>query len=180
MPDPLDDIIAELTYESTTRTIARQRVLEWMQTNDIECMGATYSLITDCFDRIQPALQFDEYYPFVLTYLKRCLLEDPQSEWTATRYGAGHNIIGWFVWSWRDPSRRMSTVAELKEWLTALYLAGDAEVRTCLVQATLEHLFENREVAEYFASWKEHPILTTAYGQAMEWVEAGGTSPFWF
>ena len=117
-----------------------------MGTNDIECMGAIYSLITDHFDRIQPALEFDEYHPFVLTYFRRCLLEDPRSEWADTRYGAGHNIVGWFVWAWRTPTQRTSTVAELKEWLAALYLTGDSELRTCLVQATLEHLFENREV----------------------------------
>ena len=178
-PGPLQEITAELTGESGSRPIARQRMLEWMRTDDIECMGALYSLIADHFDRIQPALQFDEYLPFVLTYFERCLSEDPQSEWAETRYGAGHNIIGWFVWSWRDPGQRTSTVGELKEWLASLYVAGDSEVRTCIVQATLEHLFENREVAEYFSDWKERPVLSTAYAEAMEWVEGGGRSPFW-
>jgi len=178
-PGLLQDIISELTGESGNRLIAQQRMLEWMRADDIECMGATYSLITDHFDRIQPALQFDEYHPFVLRYFQRCLWEDPQSEWAETRYGAGHNIIGWFAWSWRDPDHRTSTVAELKEWLASLYVAGDSEVRTCLVHATLEHLFENREVAEYFADWKERPVLSTAYAEAMEWVEGGGRSPFW-
>ena len=178
-PGLLQDIISELTGESGNRLIAQQRMLEWMRADDIECMGATYSLITDHFDRIQPALQFDEYQPFVLRYFQRCLWEDPQSEWAETRYGAGHNIIGWFAWSWRDPDHRTSTVAELKEWLASLYVAGDSEVRTCLVHATLEHLFENREVAEYFADWKERPVLSTAYAEAMEWVEGGGRSPFW-
>jgi hypothetical protein len=179
MPGPLQDIIAELTSESGTPPVARQRVLEWMRTDDIECMGAIYSLVTDHLDRIEPALQFGEYYPFVLAYLQRCLLENPQSEWAETRYGAGHNIIGWFVWSRRDPDQRTSTVAELKEWLAALYTAGDSEVRTCLVQATVEHLFENREVVEYFTDWQEHPVLSTAYSEAIEWVESGGRSPSW-
>jgi hypothetical protein len=141
--------------------------------------GIRSLFITDHFDRIQPALQCDEYYPFVLAYFQRCLLKDPQSEWAETRYGVGHNIIGWFGWSWRDPDQRTSTVAELKAWLAAVYVAGDSEVRTCLVQATLERLFETREVVEYFSDWKEHPVLSTAYGEAMEWVESGGSSPSW-
>ncbi len=179
MPGPPQDLISELTGESGHGPIARDRVIEWMRTDDIESMGAIYSLIADHFDRIEPELPFDEYHPFVLTYLQRCLLEDPQSEWTETRYGAGHSINGWFVGSWRDPSQRTSTIAELKEWLAALYVAGDAEVRKALVQATLEHLFENREVAEYFSDWKEHPVLSTAYDEAMKWVDGGGRSPFW-
>jgi hypothetical protein len=113
-PGLLRDIISELTGESGDRPIGRQRVLEWMRTDDIECIGAIYSLITDHFDRIQPALQFNEYHPFVLAYFQRSLLEDPQSEWTETRYGAGHNIIGWFVWSWRDPSQRSAAAAEMR------------------------------------------------------------------
>jgi hypothetical protein len=176
-PGPLQDVVSQLTGESCNRPVARQRVLEWMRTDDIECMGAVYCLITDHFDRIQPTLLFDEYFPFVLTYCQRCLVENPQGEWTETRYGAGHNIIGWFAWCWRDPSQRTTTVVDLKEWLAALYVAGDSEVRTCLVQATLEHLFENADVAEYFADWKEHPVLSTAYGKAMEWVDGGGRSP---
>jgi hypothetical protein len=178
-PSPLQEITSELTGEFGSRPIARQRVLDWMQTDDIECMGAIHSVITEHYDRVQPALQFDEYHSFVLTYFQRCLLEDPQSEWAATRYGAGHAFIGWFVWAWRRPERRTSTIPELKEWLAALYLAGDADVRTALVQATLEHLFENPEVVEYFSDWREHPVLSTAYDEAMEWVEHGGRSPFW-
>lgn len=179
MPSALQEITSELAGEFGPRPIARQRVLEWMRVDDIECMGALHSLITDHYDRIQPALQFDEYQPFVLTYFRRCVLEDPQSEWAETRYGAGHRFIGWFVWCWRDPTRRASTVPEFKEWLAALYLAGDADVRKALVQATLEHLFENPEVAKYFSDWRGHPVLSTGYDEAMEWVEHGGRSPFW-
>ena len=174
----LEGITAELTGESGA-PIARDRVLEWMRTDDIECMGAVYSLISDHFDRIDPPLQFDEYHPFVLAYFQRCLSQNPQSEWADTRYGAGANIISWFVWSWRDPDQRMTTVPALKAWLADLYLAGDSDVRTCLVQATLEHLFENRDVADYFSDWKDRPGLATAYREAMEWVEGGGRSPFW-
>ena len=150
-----------------------------MRTDDIESMGAIYALITGHFSRIQPPLEFAIYYPFALRYFERCLVENPQSEWAETRYGAGTNIIGWFVWCWRDPRQRTSTVPELKRWLATLYLAGDSEVRTCLIHATLEHLFENPAVAGYFSDWKDHPILSIAYSKAMQWSEGGGRSPFW-
>jgi len=178
-PRPLEEITSELIGESGRRPIPRARVLEWMRTDDIESMGALHVLITDEYDRIHPTLEYGEYHQFVLSYLKRCLLENPQGEWAETRYGAGHTFNGWFVGWWRDPARRTSTIPELKEWLAALYVTGDEEVRQALVQATLEHLFENRAVAEYFLDWRGHPILSTAYDQAMQWVEAGGQSSFW-
>jgi hypothetical protein len=46
-PSPLHEITSELTGEFGSRPIARQRVLEWMQTDDIECMGPLHSLIAD-------------------------------------------------------------------------------------------------------------------------------------
>jgi len=176
---PLQEIVAVLALESSSESIPRQRVLEWMRTDDLESMGALYSLITDHVSRIHPALQFDEYYPFALTYFQRCLFENPQSEWAKARYDAGMDILGWFVSAWRDPEQRASTVPHLKEWLGSLYLTGDAGVRTCIVQAALEHLFENRDVADYFSDWKERPVLSIAYAEAMEWVDGGGRSPFW-
>lgn len=82
----LQEITSELTGEFGSRPIPRHRVLEWMQTDTIECMGGLHSLITDHYDRIQPGLPFDAYHPFVLSYFRRCLLEDRQSEWAETRY----------------------------------------------------------------------------------------------
>ena len=136
-PEPLEDVVAELSADSRNGTVPRDRVLEWMRTDDIESMGAIYSLITAHFSRIHPPLEFNTYYPFALRYFERCLVENPQSEWAETRYGAGNNIIGWFVWCWRDPVQRPSTAPALKQWLATLYVSGDSEVRTCLIHATL-------------------------------------------
>ena len=75
-PRPLEDVVAELSVESGNAPIPRDRVLEWMRTDDIESMGAIYSLITDHFSRIQPPLEFADYYPFTLRYFQRCLVEE--------------------------------------------------------------------------------------------------------
>ena len=39
-PGPLRDIISVLAGEFVNGPIERDRVLEWMRTDDIECMGA--------------------------------------------------------------------------------------------------------------------------------------------
>jgi hypothetical protein len=58
-----------------------------------------------------------------------------------------------------------------------MYRNGDADLRTCLVTATFEHLFEQRGMPKYFADWKNDPVLAEAYTQAMDWIEHGGDSP---
>jgi len=35
-------------------------------------------------------------------------------------------------------------------WLGRLYTEGDEKLRTCIVAATLEHLFEQKDIREFF------------------------------
>jgi len=60
-------------------------------------------------------------------------------------------------------------IDELKKELAELYKKGDERLRICIVTATLEHLFERRDISQYFADWKNDPILKIAYSEAMEW-----------
>jgi len=82
-----------------------------------------------------------------------------------------------FVSLWKDTSVPRTLLAQLKAWLGKLYKEGDAEIRTCIVQATLEHLFEHKDVREFFSDWQNDAVLAKAYTEASEWYKGGGTSP---
>jgi hypothetical protein len=51
-----------------------------------------------------------------------------------------------------------------------LYKAGDAGVRDALLNAVLEHLFENRELADFFKDWLDDPALAEVYRDALLWT----------
>lgn len=72
-----------------------------------------------------------------------------------------------------------SILEDLKVWLGGLYKEGDSEIRTCVVQATLEHLFENEQMRNLFSDWRNDEVLAVAYEEASEWYRGGGSSPFW-
>jgi hypothetical protein len=57
------------------------------------------------------------------------------------------------------------------------YEDGDAEIRTSIVQATLEHLFEHRDVRKVFSGWQKDAVLAEAHAEASEWYKGGGRSP---
>jgi len=81
-----------------------------------------------------------------------------------------------FAHMWRDSSVPRSVLHDLKAWLGRLYIAGDAEIRTCIVQATLEHLFEQKQIREFFSDWQDNEILAVAHQEASEWYKGGGHS----
>ena len=62
---------------------------------------------------------------------------------------------------------------EWKRWLADIYKRGSEEVRTCIINATLEHLLEKGALRKFFADWVKDPILRPAYEQALLW-HAGG------
>lgn len=172
----LEEILAERERSSP---ISRHKVLEWMSSHDQEALGALYHSITDgrFSSRIEPALSSDAYHSFARAYFGRCLREDPNGKWTNSRYSAGWDLVGWIAGLWKDRNAQDAALAEWKRWLAELYRQGDAELRTCLVTATLEHLFELPGMPNYFADWKADPSLADAHAQAMEWAHRGGESP---
>jgi len=58
-----------------------------------------------------------------------------------------------------------------------MFLTEGQDVRRCITDAILEHLFERRDITKLFRDWKDHPELGVAYREAREWVEGGGSSP---
>jgi hypothetical protein len=163
---------------SKERTVNRDSVRTLMKDDDLEVLGVVYAFVTEGSRRIQPPLQFDELFHFITEYYTRCLKEDvSNTQWANTRYSAGHDLVNWFVILFNDKSIKESYVLNLRDWIAQLYREGDEELRTALVTATLEHLFEQKKIRKLFEEWKNDSILKPAYDQALQWVTRGGSTP---
>ena len=149
----------------------------WLKSDDIEIVGFAHSLIDDDRFRIEPALTVNEYKDFLKHYFERCLREDPQGEWSDDRYSAGREMVNIFASLWRDSSVPREVLKELKVWLGDLYKEGDEKIRKCLVNATLEHLFERKDIREFFSDWKNDKVLAVAHKEASDWYLGGGNTP---
>lgn len=156
---------------SSTRTIARDTVLRWAATDDIEELGALYQLIQAPNVAIEPPLSFADFFDIQLPYLQRCLREDPRSEWAESRHQAAWAFRHWFVWLWRNRIVSVHELTALKDWLRRVYETGDEATRECIVNATLEHLFEDATIAYFFDDWKSAPDTAEAYEHASAWRE---------
>jgi len=177
MADNLLNIItSELESKEDARNLKKvpnEDVINWMQCNDIHTLGAVYVFLTTDvhYKRIDPPLEFNDYKEFIKKYFARCIVENPDSQWADSRYSAGWDLVNWFNSFWEDNTVSRNVLKEIKEWLAGIYIDGNEDVKECIINATLEHLFENKKIANYFVDWKKHPSLSDAYKKAMEWTE---------
>lgn len=154
-------------------TLSRDQVMQWARSADLEALGALHFVLFDPEDsrRIVPNLTLPLYIEAEFPYLERCLREDPDSQWADSRWSAGYLISNWIKDIWAD-ERFRPHVDEFRDWLAKLYKSSDVpDLRLCLVQATLEHLFEVDGIAERFASWRDDLELKAAYDEAKMWKE---------
>jgi hypothetical protein len=176
MLDELQDIIAELVRpDDDPRPIPAATVRKWMSTTDPEVRGATSSLlyVYRHYRRITPPLDFDEAFDWLLQYWEFCLRSNPKGEHVDGRWSAGNDMMFWFVGLWDEGADR-KYFERIKALLANLYVTGQRNLKVCIEQAVVEHLFEREEIREFFADWKDHPRLGPAYEAGLEWALGGG------
>ena len=162
------DVIDEMKCAREDENISSTKIDLWMTSQDIVIMGALWDLILSdpqVFAKITLLPWRDEMDDFAIRYFGRCLIEDPKSKWTATRYEAARTIIGWFD----NDEENLVFMNRLKEWLKDIYINNDDEVRNAIVTGTLEHLFEREKWRVFFKDWLQEPLLVEAYNSALDW-----------
>jgi hypothetical protein len=164
-PSPLKDIVSEFDKRES---ITHEAVKRWMETQDIEAMGALMSLLSDekHYQRIDPPIMFEEYFLFATRYYERNIRENPDGEWSDSRTTAGWDVAKWFIQLWEDRPSYETEIKQLKKLLKKLYEEGNEEFRSDLVIMVLEDLFHHPGIADHFADWQNEPLLSPAYAEA--------------
>lgn len=147
---------------------------QWMASEEIEILGFVYSMLDDHRFRVDPELSLDEYLEFIRRYYERCFFENPNGKWSDSRYSAGWDLVNVLAFHWNNQRVPRSVMEDWKIWLAGIYKRGSEQVQTCIVNATLEHLFEQGAFRKFFADWLKDPILSKAYKDALLWYEGGG------
>jgi len=169
------EIVSEFGLPEAPREtkIHRERVREWMKAEDLGAQGALYAYVMDSSysKRIEPGLTFDDYHRFVMRYFERCIEENPDDEWANSRWDAARDFVSWFRGLWKDPDVPRAALTDLKKWIGEIYKGGDDDIKRCVVDGALEHLFEDSDIARFFGEWKEDGSLIKAYEEALEWKQ---------
>src|SRR5260370_3658858 len=184
MSESLQEIMNQLwntpenaEWTPKTGVVALSDIQRWIRSSDIETLAFVHNLLRETRFRIEAPNSIGEYIDFTKRYYERCIRETPDGEWSVPRYIAGGELVNILARLWKDPLVPRSVLEDLKIWLANFYKSGDSDLRTCLVQATLEHLFEQEQIREFFADWLNDEVLAVAHREASEWFQGGGSSP---
>lgn len=150
--------------------VSRHDVLRWMASDDLETLGAVDALIDSRRGSraIRPPLTMAEVDEFRRRYWLRCIREDPGGGWASSRYEAGWDIAGWIVAIADRPDCDAGMIERWKRLLADEYRRGDAAVGECIINATLEHVFERHDLRRRFDDWRADPVLKVAFDRACE------------
>ena len=151
------------------------RLAEWLASDDLEILGACHEILTERFDRLDTKgkTRFEAPSELVcsrmLYFFRRSLLESRPGEFSLNRFQAARSLYHWFLALSSNDAVDLRALDAVKQMLADLYRTGDAELRNCIVASCLEHLFESRRLAEFFADWEVDPVLAAGYAEALEW-----------
>jgi len=154
--------------------VSRDFVRACMDAGDLEVLGTLHQFLTEERNaaRVVPPLAREEIAAFASRYLARCLREDPVAidfiaQRSCTRYGAGWEVVRWYVRLFKETVPDAEGPALLRAMLARIYTEGDAELRTAIAGVTLAHLFASAALRRTFSAWKNDPVLAQAYAAAM-------------
>ncbi len=149
-------------------------VLGWMQSQDINTLGAIYSLLLKRVytSRIEPPLAFEDYKDLFLRFFERCITEDSAvaydlDSFVLSRYTAAHDFTRWFISVYQDNQISRHQSDEIKNWLRKLYIHGSSAVKLSIETGILEHLFAVEQIKRDFSDWNSDPLLKSAYQSAL-------------
>lgn len=156
-------------WKPKTTVLPLEDVKRWMESGDIEVLGFTDVMIHDGRFRVEPPLPLEDYVRWVKYYYERCFRENPDGKWSDSSYSAGWDLVQVFISLWDNVAVPRELLLDLKLWIAGLYKNTDDRLRTCIVNATLEHLFERKPIRKYFSDWRNDPLLSKAYNDACLW-----------
>jgi hypothetical protein len=164
------DLVAEIVNQfglpnsPKDHIISQELVKKWMNSKDIDVLGvvSSYLLKKEYTKRIEPQLTFDDVHPFIMSYFERCLLENPDGDWTDSSYEAAWSLANWFNYLWSEKENCRKEIEDFKLWLGNLYKNGDDRLQDCIVNGIVEHLFEEKKIKAFFKDWQGDSALNEA------------------
>lgn len=141
---------------------------KWSKSDSLEDLELLSILIFEksFYEKIKPFLSIKDYQRVLLPYFKRCIIENHEKTNISTRYEACWAMLNWFNYLWKEKRKHHDQLLEIKIFLFDLYKNGDEKIRLAIVNGTLEHLFENKKIREFFDDWKKDSLLYEAYKEA--------------
>jgi hypothetical protein len=172
MSSPADSIRQRI---KENQKFTRQEIESAMSvTDDLSLWSAVYNILRQPSNPVEPRVETNAMYAYILQYLLRCIRENPPSGKIHSGYEAAWELAA-YIKLWGKHLPHSDGILKLAEHeISQTYIAGNADIRDRLINGTLEHALESNQVRPYFAHWATRPNLSDAWRLAMEWAASNG------
>jgi hypothetical protein len=140
-----------------------------MNSEDPEMLGIACTVLSEHAECIEGELLPVEVWPFYIRYYEKCIREDPEGEWSDSRYSAAHDLMRWYKYIRNRADVPQHYLDDVRRMLRTVYESGDKTVKRAVIDGALEHLFEDDSIIVEFDEWRTTPHLMAAYESALEW-----------
>lgn len=135
-------LLSKETDALPDRCISDRTLDEWFNDGDIESQGALYVFLTESrFSRLlENRPSFGRTMDFLIQYFGRCIVDNPNGEWSDSRYSAARDIVNW-VGNWvLDESLDRDPIQRFFYWIKEMKKHQDPDVQLCIEVGILEKL----------------------------------------
>ncbi len=161
--------ITAAKYIESREMIPKSFIKSLVDSEDIEMQGIAYRIFDQFPFLIGYKYTKSEYVDFMILFLRRCLLENPDGDFSESRYIAAHSIVSIYRALTKDGPKNNSELAKIRDMLKKVYCDSSEDVKTVVINGVLEHLFLEISIRMEFEDWKHDKCLRPAYSQAIEY-----------
>ena len=153
--------------------IPRERVLNWIDSKDLEIWAVLYVLTDEAYWRIKPELGMVATCNLIEDYLLKCLAKNPDAgDYIHSGYEAAWELAGWLKHLENLGSETEEVIRKVASDVEDLFRHSDRDGQERIINGFLEHVFVRPSLRRFFHSWRGDPELGDAYALASEWGDA--------
>jgi hypothetical protein len=157
--------------------VSKRRFSEWQRSDDPDVLGALYWAAAHHWSRIDPSISRDDLERLLVRLTRATLNRPGKTMYGLTDHAAVRTYCGFMAECYKnraDPDADACLKLAVRN-LGTLYRNASVPQRRCLVDAGIEHLFEQPGMQTYFERWRRDKILAKAFYESLEWARGSHT-----
>src|SRR5258708_6546237 len=108
-----------------------------MNSEDPEMLGIACTVLSEHAECIEGELLPVEVWPFYIRYYEKCIRENPDGEWSDSRYSAAHDLMSRYKHARNRSDVPRHYLEDVRRMLRTVYENGDESVKGLLSMVPL-------------------------------------------
>jgi hypothetical protein len=160
------------------RQLERAELRRWLRATDPDVLGAVYRAVSYHWGRIKPGFTRMQYARLLNRFVAATLVRPGKTVYAMTPSEVIRTYCGFLLECYRSSDEEAVKCMQFSvRALGGLYRRATPRMRRCIVDAGIEHLFEESGMRAHFDYWRRDRVLSRGYREALDWAQAQPPAP---